>query len=106
LRALVRRHVALAQKFASWVAASEDWELAAPVQLDLVCFRHRGGDAEGQRALEEVNASGEAFLTHTKLDGRYTLRLCVGQAKTEERHVARVWELLCRAGGRGLSKSD
>ena len=97
LRAVVRQHVTLAQRFAAWVAADPDWELAAPATLNLVCFRHRGGDSVGERALEHVNASGEAFLTHTRLDGRYTLRLCVGQARTEERHVARAWELL-RAG--------
>jgi aromatic-L-amino-acid decarboxylase len=99
LRALVRRHVALAHRFAGWVEADPDWELAAPVPLNLVCFRHRGGDAVGQRALERVNASGEAFLTHTRLDGRYTLRLFVGQAGTEERHVARAWKLLREAAG-------
>ena len=100
LRALVRHHVALAQRFASWVAEEPDWELAAPVPLNLVCFRHRGGDAVNQHILDGVNASGEAYLTHTKLDGKLTLRLCVGQARTEERHVARAWELL-RAAGAG-----
>jgi aromatic-L-amino-acid decarboxylase len=94
LRAQVRRHVALAQRFAEWVSADADWELAAPVPLGLVCFRHRGGDALSERILQRVNASGEAYLTHTKLDGRYTLRLSIGQARTEERHVARAWELL------------
>jgi aromatic-L-amino-acid decarboxylase len=94
LRALVRAHVALAQRFASWVEAERDWELAAPVPLNLVCFRHQGGDAVNQRVMDAVNASGEAYLTHTKLDGKLTLRLCVGQARTEERHVERAWELL------------
>jgi aromatic-L-amino-acid decarboxylase len=94
LRAMVRNHVALAQRFASWVAADAEWELAAPVPLNLVCFRHRGGDAMNQRILDRVNASGEAYLTHTKLDGKLTLRLCIGQARTEARHVERAWELL------------
>ncbi|HET9768400.1 MAG TPA: pyridoxal-dependent decarboxylase [Thermoanaerobaculia bacterium] len=94
LRAMVRAHVALARRFADRVAADAEWELAAPVPLNLVCFRHRGGDAVNQRAMERVNASGEAYLTHTKLDGKLTLRLCVGQARTEARHVERAWELL------------
>jgi aromatic-L-amino-acid/L-tryptophan decarboxylase len=94
LRAMVRAHVALAKRFAEWVAADPDWEIAAPVPLNLVCFRHRGGDASNQRILDAVNASGEAYLTHTKLDGKLTLRLCVGQARTEARHVERAWELL------------
>jgi aromatic-L-amino-acid decarboxylase len=97
LRAMVRSHVELAHRFASWVEADPDWEVAAPVPLNLVCFRHRGGDAANQRAMDAVNASGEAYLTHTKLDGKLTLRLCVGQARTEARHVERAWELL-RAG--------
>jgi aromatic-L-amino-acid decarboxylase len=94
LRALVRAHVALAQQLASWIEADPDWELAAPVPLNLVCFRHRGGEATTQRALDRVNASGEAYLTHTRLDGVLTLRLCVGQMRTEARHVERAWELL------------
>ena len=69
--------------------------------LDLVCFRHRGGDAVGQRIVERANATGEMFLSHTRLDDRYTLRLCVGQAHTEERHVARAWEILRQAAAEG-----
>src|SRR4029450_6820444 len=81
LRAMVRRHVALAHRFAEWVRADAAWEVAAPVPLNLVCFRHRGGDAVNQRAMDAVNASGEAYLTHTKLDGKLTVGLCVGQAR-------------------------
>jgi aromatic-L-amino-acid decarboxylase len=94
IRAMVRQHVALAKRFASWVQGEAGWELAAPVPLNLVCFRHTGGDAVNQRAMDAVNASGAAYLTHTRLDGKLTLRLCVGQMRTEERHVARAWELL------------
>ena len=101
LRAMVRAHVELAQRFASWVEAEADWEVAAPVPLDLVCFRHRGGDAVNQRTMDAVNASGEAFLTHTRLDGKLTLRLCVGQLRTEERNVERAWELLRAAAASG-----
>lgn len=101
LRAMVRNHVALAQRFALSVSADADWELAAPVPLNLVCFRHRGGDAANQRILDGVNASGESYLTHTRLDGKLTLRLCVGQARTEARHVERAWELLRAAAATG-----
>lgn len=87
----IREHVRLARWFADQVATHPDFELAAPVTLNLVCFRHRLGDAFGERLLESVNASGRLFLTHTKLAGRYTLRLCVGQAKTERRHVEAAW---------------
>jgi aromatic-L-amino-acid decarboxylase len=98
LQSRVREHVRLAQQFAAWVAADPRFELAAPVPLNLVCFRLRhGGDQEGADALnrallEKLNASGLLYLTHTVLDGRYTLRLCVGQTHTEERHVRAAWE--------------
>lgn len=92
LRHHVRRHVALAQEFKRWVEADADFELAAPVPLNLVCFRHKGGETLNERLLAELNASGELYLTHTRLDGRYTLRLCVGQTHTEARHVRAAWE--------------
>jgi len=94
LRHHVREHVRLAQDFASWIEADADWELAAPAPLNLVCFRHRGGDEVNERILERVNADGRVFMTHTKLDGRLALRLSVGQTHSEARHVALAWELL------------
>lgn len=101
----IRAHCALAREFASWVADADGWEVVAPVPFSLVCFRFapRGSaEAELERLnatiLERVNASGEAFLSHTKLDGRYVLRLAIGNLRTERRHVARAWELLVEAG--------
>jgi aromatic-L-amino-acid decarboxylase len=88
----VRRHVELAQNFARWVERSESFELAAPAPLNLVCFRCLGGDAVNQRLLEHLNLSGEVYLSHTVLDDRLTLRLCVGQTHTEARHVAGAWK--------------
>ena len=87
----VRRHVELAQQFASWVREDSDFELAAPVPLNLICFRHRSGDATNQDILDRLNQSGALYLTHTKLDGKLTLRLCVGQTSTELPHVERAW---------------
>ncbi len=92
----VRRHVALAQEFAAWVQQDPRFELAAPAPLNLVCFRHRGGDEFNQRLLEGLNASGALYLTHTKLDDQYTLRLCVGQTQTEHRHVEQAWQRICQ----------
>lgn len=91
LRHHVRRHVELAQQFVRWIEASPDFELAAPAPLNLVCFRHRAGDAFNQALLERLNASGRLYITHTTLAGRYVLRLCVGQTHTEERHVEDAW---------------
>lgn len=97
LRHHIREHIHLAHEFASWVGEHPDFELAAPVPLNLVCFRHRGGDAANQQIMDAVNASGNAFFTHTRLDGKLTLRMAVGQTYTEERHVRRVWQLICDA---------
>ena len=94
LRHHVRRHVALAQEFARWVGDNERFELAAPAPLNLVCFRHRGGDNANQRLMDELNASGKIFLTHTKLDGKLTLRMSIGGTWTRRRHVERAWELI------------
>jgi aromatic-L-amino-acid decarboxylase len=100
LRHHVRRHVALAQEFASWVAADDRFELAAPAPLNLVCFRRRGGDAANQELMERLNRSGDLYLSHTKLGGRFTLRLCVAQTTTEERHVRRAWDRIREESGR------
>jgi aromatic-L-amino-acid decarboxylase len=90
----IRSHVALAREFAGWVQADPDFEVVAPVPLNLVCFRHRAGDAMNERLQQTVNASGEIFLTHTRLDGRWVLRLAIGGTYTERRHVETAWELL------------
>lgn len=92
LRHHVRQHVALAQDFARWVAAADRFELAAPAPLNLVCFRHRGGDEFNRQLLDRLNRSGALYLTHTVLAGRFTLRFCVGQTWTEARHVAAAWQ--------------
>jgi aromatic-L-amino-acid decarboxylase len=92
LRHHVRRHIELAQLFASWVRSDARFELAVTPPLNLICFRHTGGDAINQALLERLNQSGELFLTHTRLDDRYTLRLCVGQTHTEHEHVERAWQ--------------
>lgn len=100
LRHHIRRHVALAQEFAQQVAASPDFELAAPASLNLVCFRHRSGDEFNRRLLEELNNSGALFLTHTQLGGRFVLRLCVGQTHTEAEHIVAAWEQIQQAAKR------
>jgi len=87
----IRRHVELAQQFAAWVQASARFELAVPAPLNLVCFRHQAGDDFNRRLLERLNRSGAVYLSHTVLNGRFTLRLCVGQTNTEARHVTEAW---------------
>jgi aromatic-L-amino-acid decarboxylase len=103
LRRRIRHHLELAASFAAWVDADPDWEPLAPVPFSTVCFRYRPrGHDDDQAALDTLNAAimdavnrtGEVFLSHTRLDGRFAIRLAVGNLRTEERHVARAWELL------------
>lgn len=109
IAARVRHHCELARRFASWVEAEPGWEVVAPVDFSLVCFRHvpAGITDEGElervnaRIMERVNAGGTAFLSHTKLDGRYVLRLAIGNIRTEERHVREAWTALRGAARAG-----
>ncbi|HEV3469520.1 MAG TPA: pyridoxal-dependent decarboxylase [Pyrinomonadaceae bacterium] len=107
LAARIREHCRLARLFASWVGESTDWELLAPVPFSVVCFRARPGveagtdgaraarlDALNEALMNAANATGEIFLSHTKLNGVFTLRLAVGNIRTTEAHVRRAWELL------------
>jgi len=96
LRAHVRSGVALAQQFAAWVQAEPGWELSAPVHFSLVCFRAPGDDDFNQALLQRVNASGEMFISHAALDGRYVLRLAIGQLTTTEADVGQAWGVLRR----------
>ncbi len=92
LRHHVSQHIELARQFASWVEADERFELAAPAPLNLVCFRHLGGDAVNEALMNRLNESGKLYLTHTKLNGRLALRMAIGQTMTEERHVRNAWK--------------
>jgi len=92
LRHHIRRHVQLAQEFAGWIETADRFELAAPIPLNLICFRHVGGDEINRQLMERLNQSGDLYLTHTTLNDQFVLRFCVGQTHTEERHVKQAWE--------------
>jgi aromatic-L-amino-acid decarboxylase len=108
LAARIREHCRLARLFASWVEGAPDWELLAPVPLSVVCFRARpahAGDADdaqraarldalNERLLHAANATGALFISHTRLNDKFTLRLAIGNIRTTEQHVRRAWELL------------
>jgi aromatic-L-amino-acid decarboxylase len=94
LRHHIRRHVGLAQAFAARVTAHPRLEVVAPHPLNLVCFRHLDGDAATEALLTALNATGRVFLTHTRLDGRFTIRVSIGAQATEERHVDALWALI------------
>ena len=95
LQALVRRHVALSERFRAYVAADDRFELVAPTPWTLTCFRPRGAtDGESAALLERVNATGRVFLSHTRLDGRHVIRFSVGAPGVAERHVDAAWEII------------
>ncbi len=102
LASRLREHCRLAQEFASWVDAEKDFERLAPVPFSVVCFRyHPSGISDetkleqfNSQIIEQVNATGEAFLSHTKLNGRFTIRIAIGNLSTAEKHIARAWELI------------
>jgi aromatic-L-amino-acid decarboxylase len=96
LQATIREHVRLAALFEGWVREEPGWEVCAPRHFSLVCFRMDGSDEENEALLERVNATGEAFLSHTRLGGRFVLRLAIGNARTAEGDVRAAWEVLRR----------
>ena len=99
LQERIREAIRLAELFEGWVGAEPGWELCAPRRFSVVCFRRTGSDEENEMLLERVNAAGEIFISHTKLEGRYVLRLAVGNERTTEADIARAWEVL-RAAAR------
>jgi aromatic-L-amino-acid/L-tryptophan decarboxylase len=88
----IREHVRLAQEFASWVRADQRFELVVPPPLNLVCFRLDGVDELNQKLMDALNRSGDLYLTHTKLNGRFVLRMSIAQTNTEQRHVEKAWK--------------
>jgi aromatic-L-amino-acid decarboxylase len=96
----VREHVRLARLFADWVQSDARFELAAPAPLNLVCFREVGGDERNQALMDALNRSGDLYLTHTRLQGKLTLRFSIGQTNTQERHVRRAWARIQEEAGR------
>ncbi len=98
--AMLREALRLAQVLKQLVERDADFELAAPVELSLVCFRHRGENALNQRLLAEINASGKAFLSHTVLNGKFVLRFAIGNYQTTEQDVCETWGLISETAQR------
>jgi aromatic-L-amino-acid decarboxylase len=97
LEARIREAVRLAELFEGWVRDEPGWELCAPRHFSLVCFRRDASDEENEELVARLNRSGELFLSHTRLDGRYVLRLAIGNERTTEEDVRRAWEALRQA---------
>jgi aromatic-L-amino-acid/L-tryptophan decarboxylase len=94
LRYHIREHVRIARELASWIEENENYEIVSPVNLNLICFRHIKGDDFNKKLLDMLNKTGKIYLTHTKLNNSFVLRLCVGQTNTTLEHVKRSWELI------------
>ncbi len=97
LQQRIREHVRLAGLFERWVRDDPRFEISAPPRFSLVCFRLRGEDGANERLLDRVNRSGEIFISHTKLDQRFVLRLVVGNQRTTEEDLALAWDVIRRA---------
>jgi aromatic-L-amino-acid/L-tryptophan decarboxylase len=109
LRRRIERHIELAETFAGWVDTEPGWERLAPVPFSTVCFRYRPVSVADDEAriddlnaalMDAVNRTGEVFLSHTRLAGRFAIRVAIGNLRTEPRHVERAWELLRREAAR------
>jgi aromatic-L-amino-acid decarboxylase len=108
IRAKLREHIELAKYFQEQICQHDNFEIIAPRPLNLVCFRYRpNGEADeskiealNRQLKDAVNSGGEAYITHTLLHGKYTLRACIGQTNVEKRHVNRLLELLMSTAGK------
>jgi aromatic-L-amino-acid/L-tryptophan decarboxylase len=101
LQRVIREHVRLAEVFEGWVREEPGWDVCAPRPFSVVCFRRDASDEENEALLERVNATGEIFISHTRLNGRYVLRLAIGNERTTEDDVRRAWDVI-----RGAAKSN
>jgi aromatic-L-amino-acid/L-tryptophan decarboxylase len=114
IRERLRSHIALAQRFAGWVDENQSWEIMAPHPLSLVCFRYHPPSLHDEtqierinaELLEHVNATGEMFISHTKLNGRYVLRLAIGNLRTTRSDVEAAWSILQREAAADRPKAE
>ncbi len=98
----LRAHMQLAQTFAQWIEAAPDFERLAPVEFSLVCFHYKPAGnwtpqqlaAINKALLETLNQSGDVYLTHTKIQGHYALRLVVAQTQVALQHIEKAWALI------------
>jgi aromatic-L-amino-acid decarboxylase len=101
MREIIRNHLEMMKKFVSWIQEAPDFEILAPVSLNLVCFRYNTRSKNlteeelniiNKNLMDKLNSSGDLFLTHTRLKGKFTLRLCAGKLNTTLRHLEIAWK--------------
>lgn len=94
LQEYIRGHVAISQELKSWIESDDQFEIVAPAPLNLICFRHKNGDAFNEALLNALNKSGKMHLTHTKLNNQFVIRFSVGQATTTLDHLRSSWDFI------------
>ena len=107
LQQKIRFHISLAKKLEEKIKNDPDFELTAPRSVNLVCFRFKPTNLQtdveinklNEKLLHELNGTGKVYLTHTKLNGKYTLRMVTGQTNLKEKHVDAAWALIKECAG-------
>jgi len=105
LRYHIQQHINMAQQFAGWIRSSEDFDLVAPAPLNLVCFAHKNGNDYNKKLLETINSTGKMYFTHTVINGKFVLRMCIGQTNTKPEHVLQAWKIIQKTAA-DLSKVE
>jgi len=103
----IKAHIELAQEFAKWIDDEKNFERLAPVPFSTVCFRYNPGNKTeeelnklNEKLLEDINSSGKIFLSHTKLNGKFVIRLTIGSIRHERRHIDEAWQIIKNNGTR------
>jgi aromatic-L-amino-acid decarboxylase len=105
LASRIKNHISLAKEFAEWIENEKDFELMTPVPFSTVCFRVNPGDKSekelndlNEKLLERINSSGKLFLSHTKLNGKFVIRLTIGSIRQERKHIEEAWQIIKNNG--------
>lgn len=101
LREKIRYHIGLGKKISVWISEEKDFEILAPVNICVVCFRYKpAGFNESQlnvineKLNHSLNDTGKLYISHTNLNGIYTLRMVTAQTNVSDVHVEKAWELI------------
>ncbi|MBW6459353.1 MAG: aminotransferase class V-fold PLP-dependent enzyme [Bacteroidales bacterium] len=108
LQEKLRLHLSLAQELSEMISRDEEFELMAPVTLNLVCFRYKPKgivdedelNKINEDLLKRINKSSKAYMTHTKIDGKFAIRMVVAQTNVAKRHVVNAWKLVQSSKGK------
>ncbi|MBN2485212.1 MAG: hypothetical protein JXB34_04475 [Bacteroidales bacterium] len=99
LQEILRKHIELGKYFEGLVTSSSDFELAAPRNLNIVCFRFTGGNHQqtnelNQQLMDKINQTGKIYISHTLINDKFAIRFVCGQTNVEKRHVDLAWQVI------------